>query len=168
MITNHSKLQRRLGWFLPWSLRDVNFSFFYFENLLDTEFLQHLRIFIILDCVNILGTELHHWGLISHVSHVTCHVSHVTCHVSHVIFFYIYIFFTIPPKKNILVLWSASVERFIVSRMRDFYTACCTFIISHCMQSKLPELVSRWWWQNVPWCNTRKIYRKSAGFITAA
>ena len=49
-----------------------------------------------------------------HLSYVTCHVSHVACHIFYFIFFYH------PPPKKILVLWSASVERFIVSRMRDF------------------------------------------------
>ena len=33
----------------------------------------------------------------------------------------IYIFFYHPPQKKISVLWSASGERFIVSRMRDFF-----------------------------------------------
>ena len=44
-------------------------------------------------------------------------VTHVTCHMSRVTWF---IFLPSPPKK-ISVLWSASVERFSVSRMRDFF-----------------------------------------------
>ena len=65
-----------------------------------------------------------------HMSHVTCHVSCVMCHVSRVtchmsIFFNFFYFFTIPLQKKILVLQSASVERFSVSRMRYFSDPWC-------------------------------------------
>ena len=83
-----------------------------------------------------------------HVSRVTCHMSCVTCHifffyhsspqknywsydphrsrdsvspVCGILFFIYFFFYHSPPPKKILVLWSASVERFSVSRMRDFF-----------------------------------------------
>ena len=52
--------------------------------------------------------------------HVTRDMWHVTCDTFN--FFILFIFFYHPPPTKISVLWSASVERFSVSRMRDFYS----------------------------------------------
>ena len=55
-----------------------------------------------------------------HMSRVTCHVSHVTCHVSCVTCHILFNFLP-PSQKKLSVLLSASVKRFSVSRMRDFF-----------------------------------------------
>ena len=65
-------------------------------------------------------------------------VTHVTCHVSHVIIIIIFFFLPSPPPKKLSVLWSASVERFSVSRMRDFFLLlqlCLSFYLSYLDQS---------------------------------
>ena len=49
-----------------------------------------------------------------YMSRVTCHMSRVTCN------FFLF-FYTFSAPKKLSVLWSALVERFSVSRMRDFF-----------------------------------------------
>ena len=96
-----------------------------------------------------------------HMSRVTCHMSHVTCRVSRVTCHFFNFFFTIPPPKKILVLWSASVERFGVSRMRDFLIARCLhldLITSQILSPESSDQLFSCFLQNP---RVHKVFRKS-------